>query len=153
MEIVRLDDLARYGEMARIGRQWPRELGFVSRLALQGYCAHGAVFGAVEDEALVGFAAAWYRRDKQATLHFLGVERGWLRRGIGSRLVGDLGRHAVGKGMERMFAKCVESAGANRFYAAAGFVVVGGEPGRNQGLVWWEKDLLVGQLADLRVAQ
>lgn len=120
----------------RIAYQYRQELGFVNRAALVEAVARRELYVCeLPDSTLAGFVHWHARRDGWHTIYEIAVDKAHAGRGIGRALL-----YAVPTPIRL---KCtVDNEAGNRFYAGAGLVLAGVEPGRKRALNVWELPIL-----------
>lgn len=115
----------------KIARQYPKELAFVRRNALQRGVDNKSLHVATSDDNVVGFALFHRRRDGWQTIYDMAVGRSHIRRGIGRLLLYSVPcpiRLKTTQDNER----------ANRFYKNAGMELSGTEQGKKRRLNVYE---------------
>lgn len=117
----------------RIGRAYPRELGWVRRVALQEALARGTLLVARWSGAVVGYCEYRVRKDGWRTIYSVATQIQQL--GIGRALV-----DAVGAPVRL---KCPVDSAANGFYRAMRFTLVATEPGKKRALNVWARGIPV----------
>ncbi len=83
----------------------------------------GVMFGALDGEALVGYAVLWPKlHEGTAELKALLVSRPYRRKGIATRLMEEVCRLARASGAKRLYVSGTPSESAVGFYLSQGFV-------------------------------
>lgn len=117
----------------QISTQYPQELGFVNRAALEISNAKGEL----EVIRKSGFAHFHHRQDGQTTIYSLAVSRRFQRQGWGRLLFYRVLCSAIEQGQSSVFLKCPVDALSNGFYARLGFNLERVEPGKKRALNCW----------------
>lgn len=113
----------------RIARQYPAELGWVRKAALQDAMARGTLWVAVHEGRVCGYIEYRTRKDGGHTVYSIAVDRALRGRGVGRALM------SIPVGPVRL--KCPVDNPANGFYAALGYGYAGREAGRVRELERW----------------
>ncbi len=122
--------------------QHKNELGFVVRAAFaKSIDASEIILALDENGAVLGFVHYHHRKDGQTTLYSIVVDEVHRRRGIGKRLVAELGEEARRKGQSFIFLKCPTELAANSFYRAGGFDLRSTVEGKHRALHEWILEL------------
>ncbi len=125
----------------RVADRHREELGFVILPALRAAQQKGWLLVAVKDETVIGFAHFRIRKDKNATLYEIVVDKPYRQQKIGKRLVQRLTWLVNVAGGEHVRLKCPQSLSANRFYEQLQFKRTDTEAGRKRPLNVWYYNL------------
>lgn len=118
-----------------IARQYPKELGFVRRVALEDSIKRKTLLVAdYWDQRCVGFVNYRARKDGWNTIYEIGTHRDYHGRGVGRFLVDAVPCPT------RL--KCTVDNSANEFYKKSHFTLVDTEVGRKRQLNVWERRVL-----------
>jgi GNAT superfamily N-acetyltransferase len=130
--------------VVRLQKQHAAALGFLPRAALREKIESGRIWVA-RDGNRGGSAAGFLHHGSLARpevrVFQAAVRLDARRRHVGSALVDDLLRRAAAAGAAGVSLRCLASLDANRFWAAAGFRLLGTEPGGHGTLNVWVKRL------------
>ena len=113
------------------------ELGFVRLPALRAAQEKRWLLVAVYEEKVIGFANFRIRRDNNATLYDIAVDKPYRHQNVGKRLVQQLTWLVNVAGGEHIRLKCPQTLPANRFYDALQFKRTDVETGKKRPLNVW----------------
>ena len=113
------------------------ELGFVRQAILQEAQEKKWLLVAVRNEQVIGFANFRIRRDSNATLYDIVVDKPYRRQDIGKRFIQRLTWLVNVAGGEHIRLKCPQSLPANAFYEKLRFIHTGTEAGKKRPLNVW----------------
>ena len=113
------------------------ELGFVRVSVLYEALKKKWLLVAVQDDQVIGFANFRIRRDNNATLYDIVVDKPYRKQNIGKRLIQRLTWLVNVAGGEHIRLKCPQSLPANAFYAKLQFTHTGTEIGKKRPLNVW----------------
>lgn len=113
------------------------ELGFVRLPALRAAQEKRWLLVAVYEEKVIGFANFRIRRDNNATLYDIAVDKPYRHQNIGKRLVQQLTWLVNVAGGEHIRLKCPQTLPANRFYEGLQFKRTDVETGKKRPLNVW----------------
>jgi GNAT superfamily N-acetyltransferase len=109
------------------------ELGFVTLPTLREAQEKGWLLVAVQDGQVIGFANFRLRKDNNATLYDIAVDKPYRKEKIGKRFIQRLTWLVNVAGGEHVRLKCPQSLPANRFYEQLRFEQTATEPGKKTG--------------------
>ena len=113
------------------------ELGFVTLPVLREAQENNWLLVAVQDGQVIGFANFRIRKDNNATLYDIAVDKPYRKQKIGKRLIQRLTWLVNVAGGEHIRLKCPQSLPANRFYEQLRFEQTATEPGKKRPLNVW----------------
>lgn len=117
----------------KIATEYPRELGFVNRAALEVSNAKGEL----ELVKKFGFAHFHHRKDGQTTIYSIAVRKIAKGQGWGRLLFYRVLCSAIEQGQSSIFLKCPVDLPSNGFYQRLGFSLERVEPGKKRLLNCW----------------
>ena len=117
------------------------ELGFVRISVLREAQQKGWLLVAVKDTQVIGFANFRIRKDNNATLYDIAVDKPYRKQNIGKRLIQRLTWLVNVAGGEHLRLKCPQFLPANAFYEKLQWRRTGTETGKKRPLNVWYYDL------------
>jgi GNAT superfamily N-acetyltransferase len=119
-------------QIEKIARSYPKELGYIRRVALKEAIERFELYVAVWSNNEVGGFVHWHRRrDGWSTVYEIAVAQKWRGLNLGRALINAIPRPT------RL--KCTIDNPANSFYECVGFRLARTEAGRKRALNVWER--------------
>lgn len=129
--LIRLAKNEDYPFIKKISNQWKSELGFVMRVAIEESIKKDEVYVATIDNIVIGFVHFHKRKDGWNTIHEIGIDKEYIKKGIGKKLFMKVP-------FPRQLKTTVDNDNANNFYKKMGMSLIKVINGRKRNLNFWQ---------------